>query len=572
MPLPTPDQLQQALAAGNITQDTYNQAMGMIAAQTPIGGDATLPSGVGDQSSPPPAAQPPAPVASMPQPTASVQPPAQPAAPSPPPPAYDPSVANALAAQGKYSGPGVTSPNPGAAAPAVQAQVAAAPGGVPAAGTAGINPARLQPVTAQAPTAAAGTEGQFSPEQLAALSGGTRPVGISKADRTYLDTTKQLASETKDSIDSALAQSGQAADDFHLQTQILANDTKTASDKSQAELEDNQLRRQAIAVDAKAANTRISNRLDSMIAQGIDPNRWWNNQDTGSRISTGLAVLFGGLGGHHGNDNAGLDTVHKAIQQDIEAQKFNMNKNIEVLSKESDVQGKGFEQQLTAINAERDSILTAYNIVDKSVNTRAAMYGDDAKMQQTAADIKTKLETQRNDMLLKLASQQYSLEKRGEQPGANPLMAQLQRAVQIKELLSKLDPNSPEAQKAQAELDKIRAETAKDNAAAGNTGGGIANLPEPKSTNWSPVSRNIQGTDTHQDAQAIDRWNALVMARMHSKLGVRSPEAMEKVGSAYMIKPGDSQSTIDTKYRNAQRDLGGTSTAGVNEENLQEAN
>lgn len=54
----------------------------------------------------------------------------------------------------------------------------------------------------------------------------------------------------------------------------------------------------------------------------IDPDRYWKTQNTGQKISAGLAMLFGAIGAAQGGTaNYALNSINKSIDNDIEAQK-----------------------------------------------------------------------------------------------------------------------------------------------------------------------------------------------------------------------------------------------------------
>lgn len=55
----------------------------------------------------------------------------------------------------------------------------------------------------------------------------------------------------------------------------------------------------------------------------IDPNRMWQNMDTGNRIAAGLAIALGSIGGVMTGQggNAAMSVIDKAIDRDIDAQK-----------------------------------------------------------------------------------------------------------------------------------------------------------------------------------------------------------------------------------------------------------
>lgn len=74
--------------------------------------------------------------------------------------------------------------------------------------------------------------------------------------------------------------------------------------------------------------------LQKQLADGkIDPKRYFKNMDTGSRISTAIGLILGGIGSGltHG-PNVALQLMDKAVDKDIEAQKADLGKTHSLLS------------------------------------------------------------------------------------------------------------------------------------------------------------------------------------------------------------------------------------------------
>lgn len=74
--------------------------------------------------------------------------------------------------------------------------------------------------------------------------------------------------------------------------------------------------------------------LQTEYANGkIDPRSYWNNLSTGSKIGTAVGLILGGIGaGMTHGPNAALEMVKKNIDQDIEAQKQNLEKKGNLLN------------------------------------------------------------------------------------------------------------------------------------------------------------------------------------------------------------------------------------------------
>jgi hypothetical protein len=68
--------------------------------------------------------------------------------------------------------------------------------------------------------------------------------------------------------------------------------------------------------------------LQHMVDNKIDPNRYVNNMGTGSKIVAGIALALGGLGAGRGGQNLAYETIHNAINNDIESQKADQSKTM----------------------------------------------------------------------------------------------------------------------------------------------------------------------------------------------------------------------------------------------------
>lgn len=57
----------------------------------------------------------------------------------------------------------------------------------------------------------------------------------------------------------------------------------------------------------------------------IDPNHMWNSASTGSKLGMLAGILISGAGANAGQGNMAMQTINKAVEQDIEAQKSNLS-------------------------------------------------------------------------------------------------------------------------------------------------------------------------------------------------------------------------------------------------------
>lgn len=70
------------------------------------------------------------------------------------------------------------------------------------------------------------------------------------------------------------------------------------------------------------------NLFDSYMKKEIEPDHYWHNKGTGSKISAGLGMILGGIGsGMTGGPNYAFETIQKAIDRDIDSQKQDQSRN-----------------------------------------------------------------------------------------------------------------------------------------------------------------------------------------------------------------------------------------------------
>ena len=79
-----------------------------------------------------------------------------------------------------------------------------------------------------------------------------------------------------------------------------------------------------------------------------------------------------------------MSTANSAITNDIEAQKTNLLKSVDVAKMRMGANAQSFDQQSALLSAERDSVQTAYSVSMNDVSKRAAMYKDNADYQANA--------------------------------------------------------------------------------------------------------------------------------------------------------------------------------------------
>lgn len=369
-------------------------------------------------------------------PTAPEDAPAPPA----PPPTWS---AEDLASLAKFGG--------GAQTPVPDVKPPAAPAFDPTGGAQGFNPAAANPLTQQegeqtpppgaydnppavkkprltaapAQGAPGATEAQpgvpgAAPFVMGAIAGRG---GSSKADRDYAAQLQAQAQTLGGSIDDAVAQNREATAAFKAQSDALASESAAGAAKFAQSQQDNAEHAKALASEANEAQTRVDARLADLQAQGIDPNRYWQNRSTGEKLGAaalvGLGAIAAGPLGPHGQrgDNVALQMINGAVRDELDAQRTNLSKSIEVAKMQGESTARGFEQQQAMLRAERESGQTAYSIAQTNIQQRLALFKDNAVVQQQGAELLKGLIGEKAKFVEGINERLYRLHKAGEAVG-----------------------------------------------------------------------------------------------------------------------------------------------------------
>jgi hypothetical protein len=132
----------------------------------------------------------------------------------------------------------------------------------------------------------------------------------------------EIASASKEA-QAGIKAKAKVEEDFFLQMQQVQNEgvaeSRVMFEKAKARYEKRQVEMDRMYEEVKNAK--------------IDPNRFLDSKDTGQKILAGIGMLFSGMGsGLTGQPNMAMDVINRAIDRDIDAQKFNIHKNQNALS------------------------------------------------------------------------------------------------------------------------------------------------------------------------------------------------------------------------------------------------
>lgn len=109
--------------------------------------------------------------------------------------------------------------------------------------------------------------------------------------------------------------------------------------------------------DTNSRNENGAQLLKEIQNNKIDPNRWWNSKTTGGQISAGLGMILGGLGaGAHGTNQAS-EYINQAIERDMDAQKNEQSKNMNLWKMNQDATNSNIEAKLHFQNQAYTAVL-----------------------------------------------------------------------------------------------------------------------------------------------------------------------------------------------------------------------
>jgi len=400
--MPTQEQLDQALQSGGMNQQVYAalsranaaKALQGQAVQVPIPGDVNT-EGWPSTSPAPPALPPNMSMTGVPSANNAGDQVAM-AASSPPP---APDLRFGTNAGGQV--------NSGPSAPASTAQAPQAPQG-------GASPKALTPPPGAAGGAAPGAS-PVNPALLAML-GQTPKVGPSKVDARFLNQDAAEQAKRQEREDLAIATAKQNSDTMAQQSQTLAEDTHQAA---LAQLEDSKRDREHLANvqrDAKEASKRLDTELSSMMARGIDPNKYWEDQSTPQKLGAAFAIGLGAFGAQmgHGGENTALKVIQGAIDRNVDAQKTNMQKDIALLKMRGDFNASDTEAAMAFARADRESRQAGWAVAMNDADRRAKALADGSEAKNSYLKFRTSLEQARDADVDQAMQRDYTIRKRGE--------------------------------------------------------------------------------------------------------------------------------------------------------------
>ena len=267
-------------------------------------------------------------------------------------------------------------------------------------------------------------------------------VGLSPADKAYTDVLKQQAEDTSSRIGDAVEQNRDAVKAFGDQSDSMAIESRLAAQTFAQQQEENAKKRAALETETQERQKKTEAKIAELEAQGVNPNHYWESQTTGQKIAAAIAIGLGTFAAHplgpHGQatDNVALGIINNAIASDIDAQKANLTKGLDLAKTRMALDEHGFDHQTALLAAERDSIQSAYTVAGNDLSKRMAQYKDNADFQTKGAALQAGLLQSRDQLVAGVNDKIFGIQKGAERVvggtgAANPAAAIVKRAQEI---------------------------------------------------------------------------------------------------------------------------------------------
>lgn len=119
--------------------------------------------------------------------------------------------------------------------------------------------------------------------------------------------------------------------------------------------------------------------------QKIDPNRFWNNKSTGAKVSAAIGMLFSGIGsGLTGQPNMAEQIIHNSIEKDIDSQKNDQSKNMNLWKMNREAMGSDQAANLSTQNQMYAGL--KYDIMKHAAAAGGQINADKAKQASALID------------------------------------------------------------------------------------------------------------------------------------------------------------------------------------------
>ena len=139
---------------------------------------------------------------------------------------------------------------------------------------------------------------------------------------------------------------------------------------------------------------KIDQLMQNYMDQKLDPNHYYANQDTGSKILSGVGLLLSGFGTGTGQPNLAMKVIDNAIDRDMQAQKNNQDKASNLWKMNMD----NYQNEAQADLATKNQMLTGLKY--KIVQAQNQFTGPMAKAQALQATAKIDQQLAANNFMM----------------------------------------------------------------------------------------------------------------------------------------------------------------------------
>ncbi len=311
---------------------------------------------------------------------------------------------------------------------------------VPAAPAAAPDLSKLPDLVPTEPSRAPASELQTNPTASGTPTGEVAPTinAIGQAQVAQQQAQMDPLLQQKVATADVLRKQEQQINDYTKATQQINNQTaqfyKDYATKSDA----NQKTHEQFQTEMKAKDDAL---LKAYSDNKIDPNRFYKNQSTGSRIASSIGLILSGAGSAvTGGPNLAMQQLQKAVDADIEAQKNEQGKNMNLFSMNREALGDDMRAQA----ATQNQLLTGVQAKVGMATAQAQNPGVKLRGQQMINDLEQ--QKLQNRMQIGLLSQG------GGQPGAQGNLSGADPAVLVPMFIK--DPG--QQKEAYAEIQKAQ--------------------------------------------------------------------------------------------------------------------
>lgn len=286
---------------------------------------------------------------------------------------------------------------------------------------------------------------QDSPEQVMADLGTAPSAGASPEMQPPASSPQNPMQQKAQSFNNGLEQQKagiQAGADIAAKEGAAETSAITAAQDKVAQLPT----QQEILDRYKSADSQFEQKLKS---QQLDPNRYWNNMSTGSKIASGVALLLGGFaGGLNGtNKNQVAEMIQGNIDKDIDAQKNDQSKTMNLWKMNREALGNDLAANLATQNQAYTAL--KYNIEKAAAQFKGPMA--QANAQQAIAMIQQKQDENRFKLSLMSNTKDIQPEQKVQflvpEPHQKEVFGEIERAQDTKRMSSDIVKSFEQAAK-----------------------------------------------------------------------------------------------------------------------------